>query len=98
MNERGTVKPQIVSAVIGWSNWRTGCEFYEDTERHGEGYARWLPRMIYDPEKQPHGRLLTDLLNDPEGATAIVVVLPGRRADPSEAMTKIAALFEEADQ
>ncbi|HVJ27459.1 MAG TPA: hypothetical protein VM493_07935, partial [Vicinamibacterales bacterium] len=58
--------PRILSSVIGWSNWRGGCEFYEDTERNGENYARWLPRAR--PGDQPMGRLLTDELNDPEGA------------------------------
>lgn len=88
--------PRIVPAVIGWSNWRTGCEFYEDTERNGDKYARWLPREGRNASADaPFGRLLTDQLGDPEGATAIVVVLPGRCADPAEAIAKIAAALSE---
>jgi hypothetical protein len=69
---------KIVHGIIGWSNWRSGCEFYEDTERNGERYARWLPRVrqgYKTDSKTPPGRLLTDALDDPKGARVVVIVL-----------------------
>lgn len=82
---------RVERAVIGWSNWRSGCEFYEDTEAQGEGYGRWLPRKTPGyvvEEGTPQGRLLTDALGDPEGATAVVILLP-RGADPEPAIERI---------
>ena len=65
---------RVFRGIIGWSNWRPGTEFYEDTEAKGEGYARWLPRGRYSAGDAPRGRLLTDEMEDPEGADVLVIV------------------------
>lgn len=127
---------RIARGIIGWSNWRSGCEFYEDTtaEVHmrecsgcdGTGKAtrrveittgsetqvvepgdpcdrcngtsqvkvdtwpRWLPRRRGNKD-DPAGALLTDALNDPEGARVVVVVLPRTASD--EEVEQVEALL-----
>lgn len=96
----------VYRGIIGWSNWRAGCEFYEDTLPE---WPRWLPRLRngveQDGEKQ--GRLLTDAMGDPEGARVVVVVLdPGATdqdvqgveaaldADPTVPLSRVRELVE----
>lgn len=72
------MNPQVTVGYLGWSNVRTGLEFYVG----GEGNARWNPR------RGPHGfsdatkgtLLQDDLERDGygEGTSVVVVALPGR--------------------
>jgi hypothetical protein len=66
----------VTVGYLGWSNVRTGLEFYVSNQ----GNARWLPRQreTVDPAK---GALLQDELEANgchEGTNVVVIALPGR--------------------
>lgn len=69
----------VTAGYLGWSNARSGLEFYVADE----GNARWLPRarpgIVNDPKEK--GRLLQDELEANgcyEGTCVVVLALPGR--------------------
>ena len=80
----------VTVGYLGWSNIRSGLEFYVANQ----GNARWLPRLrpgiVNDPAER--GALLQDELETAgcyEGTSVVVIALPGRL--PEKLANQVAA-------